>query len=291
MDRFIVIKKCKIRRLKGKEDKPLGFEMTKRGNNAHYISKIESGSSAALSGLAIDDYLIELNDKNVEQDENSLLREKIFRSLEPESGGGGEFTLTTINKDGYEYCSENSLSPSNFIQVNKQTIQYFETPRELSSFPSARANDTLNSTILSQNLDIDIDKEIQNRGGDAPRMCTLRKTSDVRELGFSIARIKNFNEHIINDVVPGSLADKSGLKANDILLEVNGLNVENKSHAETVNAIIDLAKKPNVDINLMVASRVARIVKSDKTNGQNQLPLQPPPTQPAPVQPAETRIG
>ena len=296
VDRFIVIKKCKIRRLKGKEDKPLGFEMTKRGNNAHYISKIESGSAAALSGLAIDDYLIELNDKNVEQDENSLLREKIFRSLEPESGNGsgsGEFSLTTINKDGYEYCSENSLSPSNFIQVNKQTIQYFETPRELSSFPAApRPSDTLlNGTILSQSLDIDIDKEIQNRGGDAPRMCTLRKTSDVRELGFSIARIKNFNEHIINDVVPGSLADRSGLKANDILLEVNGLNVENKSHAETVNAIIDLAKKPNVDINLMVASRVARIVKSDKTSAQNQLPLQLPPPQPAPVQPAETRIG
>lgn len=46
----ILIKSCTIRRLKDRESEPLGFEMTKRGTQAHYLSRIEPGSSAALSG-------------------------------------------------------------------------------------------------------------------------------------------------------------------------------------------------------------------------------------------------
>jgi len=32
--------------------------------------------------------------------------------------------------------------------------------------------------------------------------------------------MKNVNEHVINDVVPGSLAEQAGIKVNDYLLEV-----------------------------------------------------------------------
>jgi len=239
-----VIKKCTVRKLKGKEDKPLGFEMTKRPNVPHYVSKIEPNSAADLAGLSVDDYLIELNDKNIEKDENSLLREKIFKLLEP--NGAQEFTLTTINKDGFDYCNENGISPSNFIQINKQTMQYFETPLELSvaqrnNQKRSTNNDNLNLENMPP-LDINIDKRIEaaatasataastpSRYSDndeipsAPRLCVLHKSADIRELGFSVARIKNFNEHIINDVVSNSIADQAGLKPNDILLEVRCL--------------------------------------------------------------------
>jgi C-terminal processing protease CtpA/Prc len=239
-----VIKKCTVRKLKGKEDKPLGFEMTKRPNVPHYVSKIEPNSAADLAGLSVDDYLIELNDKNIERDENSLLREKIFKLLEP--NGAQEFSLTTINKDGFDYCNENGISPSNFIQVNKQTMQYFETPLELSvSQHNHQTRSTNNDNLNLANmppLDINIDKRIEaaatasattastpSRYSDdgeipsAPRLCVLHKSADIRELGFSVARIKNFNEHIINDVVSNSIADQAGLKPNDILLEVSCL--------------------------------------------------------------------
>ena len=239
-----MIKKCTVRKLKGKEDKPLGFEMTKRPNVPHYVSKIEPNSAADLAGLSVDDYLIELNDKNIEKDENSLLREKIFKLLEP--NGAQEFTLTTINKDGFDYCNENGISPSNFIQINKQTMQYFETPLELSvAQRNTQTRSTNNDNLNLENmppLDINIDKRIEaaaaasataastlSRYSDVdemssvPRLCVLHKSADVRELGFSVARIKNFNEHIINDVVSNSIADQAGLKPNDILLEVSCL--------------------------------------------------------------------
>ena len=132
-DKFILIKKCTVRKLRGQEDKPLGFEMTKRGNIPHYVSRIEANSAADLAHLAVDDYLIELNDKNIEKDENPILKEKILKLLDPKSNS--EFCLTTINKDGFDYCTEKSIAPSAFIQINKNTIQYFETPLELSSMP------------------------------------------------------------------------------------------------------------------------------------------------------------
>ena len=145
-DKFIIIKKCTIRKLRGQEDTPLGFEMTKRSHMPHYISRVEPNSSADLSGLSVDDYLIELNDKSIERDENSLLREKIFKLLG--SGGPKEFCLTTINKDGFDYCVENNLAPSSFIQVNKQTIQYFETPVELSVMPDATRSAAVKNQII-----------------------------------------------------------------------------------------------------------------------------------------------
>ena len=233
-DKFIVIKKCTVRKLKGKEDKPLGFEMTKRPNVPHYVSKIEPNSAADLAGLSVDDYLIELNDKNIERDENSLLREKIFKLLEPNSNQ--DLCLTTINKDGFDYCTENGISPSNFIQINKQTRQYFETPLELSVShqKNHQTRTNLNENPIITNIppnDIDIDKRIEaassfndlvsSSTSSVPRLCVLHKSADVRELGFSVARIKNFNEHIINDVVSNSIADQAGLKPNDILLEVS----------------------------------------------------------------------
>ena len=91
------------------------------------------------------------------------------------------------------------------------------------------------------------------------RLCVLKKTTQTSELGLSIARMKNVNEHVINDVVAGSLAEHAGIRVNDCLLEVNGENVEDKSHIETVNRIIELARQPNMSINLLVAERHLRL--------------------------------
>lgn len=236
----IVIKSCTIRRLVNKETEPLGFEMTKRGTQAHYLSRIEPGSSAALSGLCLNDYLIELNGKNIEQDENSVLREKIFDSLNSD----GEFNLLTMNKVGYDYCVESKTSASGFIQINNQKIQHFETPKELSAKYARKSSNEEVKQSVSNNV-----------SKSAPRLCVLRKTNETSELGLSIARMKNVNEHVINDVVPGSLAEQAGIRVNDCLLEVNGENVENKSHVETVNRIIELARQNDMSISLLVAER------------------------------------
>ena len=42
---------------------------------------------------------------------------------------------------------------------------------------------------------------------------------------------------MITDVLPGGPAERCGLKNGDILIEVNGINVENKPHKEVVKII------------------------------------------------------
>ncbi|CAF0919903.1 unnamed protein product, partial [Brachionus calyciflorus] len=230
----ILIKRCTVRRLKGREDQPLGFEMTKRGNNPNFISRIEPDTSAHLSGLEQDDFIIELNEKNVEKDDNSLLKEKIFKYLENDS----QFKFTTLNRQGYEYCSENGIKLNDLIESNLHNIKYFETPLELSSLPAQITPPQQTLPVLG-----------------VPRLCVIQKTHDNDELGISIARYKNYTEHIISDVIEGSLAHKAGIKQNDCLLEVNGENVENKTHAETIKLIADLKRQPNARISLLVVEK------------------------------------
>lgn len=270
--RDVLMKRCTIRRLRGQEKEPLGLEMTKYGNSPNFINNVIPASAAALSGLCKDDYLIELNDRNIEDLDNSALRERIFQLLE----NGGEFSLTTINKVGYEYCVENGIKPGNFVQINRHNVKEFETPRDKSSFPS---DQRLTSNVIPNLIGVSKENKSTSTGDSPvrptfnmdhmPRICVLHKTNENDELGFSIARMKNFNEHIINEVVPGSLADLSGLKPNDCLLEVNGENVENKSHADTVKKISELKRLKNVDINLLVVQKEHLNIQSSLQNANN----------------------
>lgn len=104
--------------------------MTKLGNSPNYVSRVEAGSAAALSSLCVDDYLIELNERNIEELDNDLLKQSIYHYLEPKNGG--EIAFTTLNKAGYDYCIQNGIKPGNFVQINRHMIQQYETPRDLS---------------------------------------------------------------------------------------------------------------------------------------------------------------
>ena len=42
---------------------------------------------------------------------------------------------------------------------------------------------------------------------------------------------------MITDITPGGPADRCGLKNGDMLIEVNGINVENKPHKDVVAII------------------------------------------------------
>lgn len=106
--------------------------MTKLGNSPNYVSRVEPGSAAALSSLCVDDYLIELNDSNIEEMDNDLLKQAIYHHLDPKNGG--EIGFTTLNKAGYDYCVQNGIKPGNFININRHMIQNFETPRDRSVY-------------------------------------------------------------------------------------------------------------------------------------------------------------
>ena len=263
----IAIKRCTVRRRRvggsganSEQQIPLGFEMTKRGAQAHFISRVDGESAASAAGLEPDDYLIELNGENIEHDDNMQLRSKMVRLLD--NAGAPHFVLTTINKQGYEHCIANGISSSLFIQSNKSLIKTFDPPalppappqpqpqvqkqqqqqqqsRPASPDPATTATTTTTSMMLMM----------------MPRLCMIRKRAEERELGFAIARIKNRPGHYINDVVGGSAAERAGLRAGDRLLEINGENIEALAHAQVVKRIIELAGGADATINLLVQEK------------------------------------
>lgn len=90
-----------------------------------------------------------------------------------------------------------------------------------------------------------------------PKLCRMRKSSgtfgfhlngltgqdghfisEVRSIKTTQPTAKFFNsEGVFLQVVEDRAADRAGIKDNDILMEVNGVNVEDKSHDEVVEMI------------------------------------------------------
>jgi C-terminal processing protease CtpA/Prc len=63
---------------------------------------------------------------------------------------------------------------------------------------------------------------------EIPRSYTLRRTDSYDGLGISIAASsQSSSNHFIRDVEPGSPAHRAGLRPNDRIISINGVNVEN----------------------------------------------------------------
>ena len=70
-----------------------------------------------------------------------------------------------------------------------------------------------------------------------PRLCFLRRQEQGKDYGFNLFKRKNDDGQYIGNIEDGSAAVKAGLKEDDRLIEVNGENVENKSHNKVVKKI------------------------------------------------------
>jgi C-terminal processing protease CtpA/Prc len=72
-----------------------------------------------------------------------------------------------------------------------------------------------------------------------PRLCVLRKVPTYAGYGFNLHAKQGHNGQFIGKVDPSSPAETGGLRDGDRLIEVNGTNVENESHAQVVALVKD----------------------------------------------------
>jgi len=79
------------------------------------------------------------------------------------------------------------------------------------------------------------DQELKRE--NCPRLCHLHLTKAESSYGFNLYKRKGDDGQYIGYIDDGSPADLVGLKNGDRLVEVNGENVENKSHKKAVNMI------------------------------------------------------
>ena len=71
-------------------------------------------------------------------------------------------------------------------------------------------------------------------------MCYLYKVDDFDGYGFNLCKIKEREGQFISNIELGSPANRGGLREGDRLVEVNGENIETKSHKKVVKRIKEL---------------------------------------------------
>ncbi|CAF0956513.1 unnamed protein product, partial [Brachionus calyciflorus] len=90
------------------------------------------------------------------------------------------------------------------------------------------------------------------RDAPIPRLCRVRAYEE--QLGFTVSGSKSSKGVFkVSDIAANSAAANSGLKNDDFIIEVSGVNVENLDYNDLVNYIKE--KKKEDDLQLLVADR------------------------------------
>uniref|UniRef100_A0A3Q3W6Q2 PDZ domain-containing protein n=1 Tax=Mola mola TaxID=94237 RepID=A0A3Q3W6Q2_MOLML len=77
---------------------------------------------------------------------------------------------------------------------------------------------------------------ITDESAPSPRLCVLKR-EDRESYGFQLREEKDRKGHIIRNVVPAGVAERSGLQDGDRLLEVNNCYVDDVPHSEVARKI------------------------------------------------------
>lgn len=73
---------------------------------------------------------------------------------------------------------------------------------------------------------------------DLPRTCILRRLSPYDNYGFQFKTLKNEDIHVIQNVQPGMIADRAGIRNGDYILEVNGEKLIRMDHDAVARKMI-----------------------------------------------------
>ncbi|XP_078402173.1 Na(+)/H(+) exchange regulatory cofactor NHE-RF3 [Cetorhinus maximus] len=230
---------------------PLGYGFCLRveqGRQGHCIREIDSNSPASKAGLLDGDLLVAVNGNVVDHLDHESLVDKIRKC-------GNQTTFLVVDSPTNELYKQAGISPICYweeVYESRRPVEV-EEPRE-----SQRSTDSPQR---------------------CPKVCHLTKGPDG--YGFTINAIKGVEGQFIKQVVKGSTAEEAGLQVNDILIEVNGVNVEADTHEELVEKI----KSSGIKLSMLV------IGKEDydhfKATNTQTSPTEIPVPKPGPVSPPE----
>ena len=75
------------------------------------------------------------------------------------------------------------------------------------------------------------------------RLCHLQTTPSFKGYGFELHRRKNEKGHFIGPIDAGSPSEMAGLHTGDEIIEIQGTNVQNISHGEVVQLLLDNSER------------------------------------------------
>ncbi|XP_056246198.1 Na(+)/H(+) exchange regulatory cofactor NHE-RF3 [Seriola aureovittata] len=204
-----------------------GFLLREEPNQTgHFIKDIDRGSPAERACLKDMDRLVAVEGKEVEGFSHEQVVDRIKQS-------GNKCCLLVVDKDTDQMYKQGKVSP----------MLFWEEMRDANSPPSYKEAMSIPAPVRPSTPVQERKEELK------PKLCKMEKTS--AGYGFHLNGIQGVSGQYIKEVVKGGAAERAGLEDDDIVVEVNGLNVEQSSHEEVV-AII---RRSGSSLEMLVAKK------------------------------------
>ncbi|XP_061456036.1 Na(+)/H(+) exchange regulatory cofactor NHE-RF2 isoform X2 [Rhineura floridana] len=202
-----------------KGEQGYGFHLHgEKGKSGQFIRKVEPDSPAEAAGLCAGDRVVEVNGVNVEKETHHQVVQRI-KAVETET------RLLVLDKETDEHLRSVQLTCTEEM-VHKGIVANPEASPPVRSPSSGNNGDVWKPQV----------EDLNGQAKDhCPRLCHLKKGPNG--YGFNLHSEKSRPGQFIRSVDPDSPASKAGLRPQDKLVEVNGINVEGMKHSEVVSHI------------------------------------------------------
>uniref|UniRef100_A0A3P9IXG5 Na(+)/H(+) exchange regulatory cofactor NHE-RF n=1 Tax=Oryzias latipes TaxID=8090 RepID=A0A3P9IXG5_ORYLA len=231
-----------------------GFHLHgEKGKSGQYIRKVEPGSPAEASGLRAGDRVVAVNGVNVERETHHQVVQRI-KAVDHET------RLLVVDNETHENLRSLRLTATEEMAILGSSAPTSSTPQASpspapSSTPSSPAKKRENGSVSKQSGQVqkptrrspskaakkeaDTHSEAQAQSLPHtdpsklnPRLCHLVRSETG--YGFNLHSDRSRPGQYIRSLDPGTPADRAGLRPQDRLIEVNGVNIEGMRHAEVV---------------------------------------------------------
>ncbi|XP_072299574.1 Na(+)/H(+) exchange regulatory cofactor NHE-RF2 [Eucyclogobius newberryi] len=233
-----------------------GFHLHgEKGKSGQYIRRVEAGSPAEASGLRAGDRLVAVNGANVERETHHQVVQRI-KAVENET------RLLVVDQETDESLRSLRLTATEEMAIHGAGPQSSSSsstpaPSPRPSTPSAPSTPTKkreNGSVAKQPVqkptrrvpskaakkeaqaqieaEAQAQRELSQTPDLSPRLCHMARTE--KGYGFNLHSDRSRPGQYIRSLDPGSPADQAGLRPQDRLVEVNGVNIEGMRHADVV---------------------------------------------------------
>ncbi|KAL6484864.1 hypothetical protein MHYP_G00069090 [Metynnis hypsauchen] len=184
----------------------------------HYVGEIDRGSPAERAGLKEKDRVVAVEGEEVDDCTHEELVDKI-RQL------GSRCCLLVVDAETDKLYKMGAASPLLYWEEIRGSLP---KPSQLEPEPSP-VPAPAPAPIPVPAVPAAVEESYK------PKLCHLEKTA--AGYGFHLNGIQGVYGQYIKEVVKGGAADRAGLEDDDIVVEVNGVNVEKSMHEEVVQTI------------------------------------------------------
>ncbi|XP_066542445.1 Na(+)/H(+) exchange regulatory cofactor NHE-RF3 isoform X2 [Hoplias malabaricus] len=190
----------------------------------HYVGEIDRGSPAEKAGLREMDRVVAVEGEEVDHFTHEQLVEKIRQF-------GNRCCLLVVDAETDQLYKKGDVSPLLYWEEMRSSQPKPSQPKPEPSPVPAPEPTPVPVPAASPAPAVPPPAEESYK----PKMCHLKKTA--AGYGFHLNGIQGVHGQYIKEVVKGGVADKAGLEDDDIVVEVNGVNVEKGTHDEVVKMI------------------------------------------------------